>query len=86
MNLYGHEMDETVSPLQAGMGWTIAWEPAERDFIGRKALEAQSERWRAIQQVGLVLQGKRRPARRDESGCRRHWRKASPPAARSPLP
>ena len=58
MNLYGHEMDETVSPLQAGMGWTIAWEPAERDFIGRKALEAQKAAGVPMKQVGLVLEGK----------------------------
>jgi aminomethyltransferase len=37
MNLYGQEMDEGVSPLAANMGWTIAWEPADRDFIGRSA-------------------------------------------------
>ena len=37
MNLYGQEMDETISPLAANMGWTIAWEPADRDFIGREA-------------------------------------------------
>src|SRR5690606_35877094 len=41
MNLYGSDMDESISPLAANMAWTIAWEPAERDFIGRKALEAQ---------------------------------------------
>lgn len=58
MNLYGHEMDETVSPLQAGMGWTIAWEPAERDFVGRKALEAQKAAGVPFKQVGLVLEGK----------------------------
>nr|MBA2816205.1 glycine cleavage system protein T [Candidatus Pantoea persica] len=40
MNLYGQEMDEGVSPLVANMGWTVSWEPAERDFIGRDALEA----------------------------------------------
>ena len=43
MNLYGQEMDETISPLAANMGWTIAWEPADRDFIGREALEVQRE-------------------------------------------
>lgn len=43
MNLYSQEMDETISPLAANMGWTIAWEPADRDFIGREALEAQRE-------------------------------------------
>lgn len=53
MNLYGHEMDETVSPLAANMGWTIASEP-EREFIGRAALQVQ----RAApteQLIGLVL-------------------------------
>jgi aminomethyltransferase len=58
MNLYGHEMDETVSPLQAGMDWTIAWEPADRDFIGRAALEAQRAAGVPMRQVGLVLEGR----------------------------
>ncbi|WP_174875282.1 glycine cleavage system aminomethyltransferase GcvT [Vogesella oryzae] len=58
MNLYGHDMDETVSPLEAGMGWTIAWNPEERDFIGRKALEAQKAAGVAMKQVGLVLEGR----------------------------
>ena len=44
MNLYGQEMDESVSPLAANMGWTIAWEPADREFIGREALEMQREK------------------------------------------
>ncbi len=43
MNLYGHDMDESISPLSANMAWTIAWEPAERDFIGRSALQLQRE-------------------------------------------
>ena len=38
MNLYGHDMDESVSPLAANMQQTIAWEPEGRDFIGREAL------------------------------------------------
>ncbi len=38
MNLYGHDMDENVSPLAANLEQTIAWEPAERDFIGRAAV------------------------------------------------
>lgn len=38
MNLYGQEMDEGISPLAANMGWTITWQPEERDFIGREAL------------------------------------------------
>ncbi|WP_410497898.1 glycine cleavage system aminomethyltransferase GcvT [Chitinibacter sp. S2-10] len=58
MNLYGHDMDETISPLQAGMGWTIAWEPADRNFIGRAALEAEKAAGVKCKQVGLVLEGR----------------------------
>jgi len=57
MNLYGQDMDETTSPLAAGLGWTIAWEPAERDFIGRAALEAQREAGDLPDFVGLLLLG-----------------------------
>lgn len=46
MNLYGHDMDETISPLSANMGWTIAWEPADRRFIGREVLENQRDAWK----------------------------------------
>jgi aminomethyltransferase len=55
MNLYGHEMDDGISPLAANMGWTIAWQPAERDFIGRAALEAEKNVGPAFKLVGLVL-------------------------------
>ncbi len=54
MNLYGQEMDEGVSPLAANMGWTVAWEPADRDFIGREALEAQRAKG-TEKLVGLVM-------------------------------
>ena len=57
MNLYGHEMDDTVSPLAANMGWTIAWNPAERDFISRAALEAQKAAG-TDKLVGLALKGR----------------------------
>lgn len=56
MNLYGHEMDEDISPLVANMGWTIAWEPSGRDFIGRTALEAEKARGVKQKLVGLVLE------------------------------
>ena len=39
LNLYGQDMSEEVSPLSSNLGWTIAWEPAARDFVGRAALE-----------------------------------------------
>lgn len=58
MNLYGHEMDDATSPLAANMGWTIAWEPTERDFIGRGALEAQRREGASDTLVGLVLTGR----------------------------
>ena len=57
MNLYGHDMDDGVSPLEAGMGWTIAMTEG-RDFIGRSALEAQKAAGVAMKQVGLVLEGR----------------------------
>ncbi|HEX4858431.1 MAG TPA: glycine cleavage system aminomethyltransferase GcvT [Usitatibacteraceae bacterium] len=53
MNLYGNEMSETVNPLDAGMGWTVAMaEDSDREFIGRDALESQGQRWNF---VGLKL-------------------------------
>jgi len=58
MNLYGSDMDETISPLEAGLGWTVAWEPADRDFIGRAALEAQKARVDRRRFVGLLLEDK----------------------------
>ncbi|MGB9097619.1 glycine cleavage system aminomethyltransferase GcvT [Erwinia sp.] len=54
MNLYGQEMDEGVSPLAANMGWTVAWQPEDRHFIGREALESQREKG-TEQLVGLIM-------------------------------
>ncbi|MEZ3500610.1 glycine cleavage system aminomethyltransferase GcvT [Pantoea sp. KPR_PJ] len=54
MNLYGQEMDEGISPLAANMGWTVCWEPADRDFIGREALEVQREKG-TEKLVGLIM-------------------------------
>ncbi len=57
LNLYGQDMDETVTPQAANLGWTVAWEPAEREFIGRAALEAQRAAGGAeTKLVGLVLE------------------------------
>ncbi len=58
MNLYGSDMDETISPLEAGLAWTVAWEPADRDFVGRAALEAQRQDKSRRRFVGLLLEDK----------------------------
>jgi aminomethyltransferase len=55
MNLYGNDMDSTISPLQANLAWTVAWEPEERDFIGRQALEQERRDGVKWQLVGLVM-------------------------------
>ena len=54
MNLYGQDMDESVSPLDAGMGWTVDL-VSERDFVGKAALQANGQQ---KQFLGLVLQDK----------------------------
>ncbi len=51
MNLYGQDMDEDTSPLDAGLGWTVRLDDG-RDFIGQSALRAQGQRHRLL---GLVL-------------------------------
>ncbi|WP_018233632.1 glycine cleavage system aminomethyltransferase GcvT [Thioalkalivibrio thiocyanodenitrificans] len=58
LNLYGSDMDEQVSPLESGLAWTVAFEPAERDFIGRVALETQKSAGGLRRFVGLVLEGR----------------------------
>jgi aminomethyltransferase len=37
MNLYGQDMDESVTPMESGLGWTVDLS-SERDFVGRQAL------------------------------------------------
>jgi len=58
MNLYGADMDENISPLECGLDWTVAWEPATRDFIGRTALETQRKDGVKHRLVGLILNDK----------------------------
>ncbi|MFC7300830.1 glycine cleavage system aminomethyltransferase GcvT [Cognatiluteimonas weifangensis] len=62
MNLYGQDMDETVTPYEAALGWTVALD-ADRDFIGRAVLEAQHAAGAPRQMIGLVM---------DEKGVLRH--------------
>ena len=58
MNLYGQDMDETVSPLAANMAWTLAWESEDRDFIGREVVAKQRAEKSTHKLVGLVLEEK----------------------------
>ena len=55
MNLYGQDMDETVTPLESGLAWTVAFQD-DRDFIGREALLAQKAAGVPRRLVGLVLE------------------------------
>jgi aminomethyltransferase len=55
MNLYGTDMDATTTPLVSNLGWTVAWEPHDRDFVGRAALERQRAAGVPEKLVGLVL-------------------------------
>lgn len=60
MNLYGQDMDELPEhgPLDSGLGWTIAWEPEERDFIGRAALAERLCHPERHAFVGVILAGR----------------------------
>lgn len=55
MNLYGQDMDDTVSPLDAGLAWTVDFKDDSRDFVGRTALEANPATRRLL---GLILEDK----------------------------
>ncbi|MBD8524958.1 glycine cleavage system aminomethyltransferase GcvT [Pseudomarimonas arenosa] len=62
MNLYGQDMDESVTPHESGLAWTVALD-VERNFIGRPALEAQLASGVPRQLIGLVM---------DDKGVLRH--------------
>jgi aminomethyltransferase len=56
LNLYGLDMDESTSPLSSNLSWTVAFDPQDRLFIGRKALEEEKKRGVAQKLVGIVLE------------------------------
>ncbi len=72
MNLYGQDMDESVTPLESALGWTVALQD-DRDFIGKHALLEQKTNGVAHKLTGLVLQdrGVLRPGQKimTESGA-----------------
>ncbi|SEP05366.1 aminomethyltransferase [Luteibacter sp. UNC138MFCol5.1] len=65
MNLYGQDMDESVTPWEAALAWTISLDEG-RDFIGRAALEKQKADGVPRTMIGLVM---------DEKGVLRHGQK-----------
>ena len=55
MNLYGQDMDEGISPYEAGLKWTVDLKDPTRDFIGKSALEGTHARPVRNQFAGLLL-------------------------------
>lgn len=64
--LSGQDMDETTTPLESGLEWTVCWQPEDRDFIGKESLLIQKQQGVKRKIVGLVLQsrGVMRPEQR----------------------
>jgi aminomethyltransferase len=60
--LHGHELGPGITPLQAGLGWVVAW--GKGGFQGHDALAAERERGITRRLRGLVVEG-RRPPRAD---------------------
>jgi len=58
MALYGSDMDETTTPLEVSLAWTVGWEPEERNYIGRDVLTKQKAEGVPNKLVGLLLTGK----------------------------
>lgn len=57
--LHGHELGAGITPLQAGLGWVVAW--GKGDFRGRAALAAERERGVGRVLRGLQVEGRRPP-------------------------
>jgi len=57
--LYGNDIDDGTTPLEAGLSWTVKFGGA--DFLGRGALLQQKERGLARKLVGIELDGRRVP-------------------------
>jgi len=55
--LYGNDMDETTSPLEAGLGWTVKLD--KKDFVGKNALVAQMDGGLSRKFIGLRIHEKR---------------------------
>jgi aminomethyltransferase len=71
LNLYGQDMDAGTSPLTSALAWTVAFEPAERQFRGRDALEQQKTAGITEKLTGLIL---------EDRGIMRHGQRVLTPA------
>lgn len=60
MPLYGHELDTSTTPLEAGLGWSVKLQKPS-DFLGKQALRLQQEQGLKKRRVGFKLEGKRAP-------------------------
>jgi glycine cleavage system T protein (aminomethyltransferase) len=58
MCLYGMDMDETTTLVEAGLGWIVALDPAKGDFPGRPVLEAQKKGGAPRKLVGFEVLGR----------------------------
>ncbi|MBV1907301.1 MAG: glycine cleavage system aminomethyltransferase GcvT [Pseudomonadales bacterium] len=58
MNLSGQDMDESTHALESNLGWTIAWQPSSREFIGRDALESVRKSGCPLKLTGVVMEGR----------------------------
>lgn len=58
MNLYGHEMDETITPLSCNMDWVVDLSDESRDFIGKRAYQLLRLSPDNQKQFGIILLGK----------------------------
>jgi aminomethyltransferase len=56
MALYGHEIDASISPLEAGLGWIVKLQKG--DFIGRAPLLQQKEQGLRRKLVGFEMRGR----------------------------
>ena len=54
--LYGHELTDDTTPLEAGLGWVV--KPDAADFVGRDALASQKAGGVPRRLVGLVVEGR----------------------------
>jgi aminomethyltransferase len=58
MCLYGNDLDETTTLVEAGLGWIVSLDPAKGDFIGRPVLEEQKKKGAPRRLVGFEMTGR----------------------------